>query len=719
VDGPADLFSAGRALEIVRALGGDGAPRPAGSAANLETVESIASALRALGLEVEVQQAFACGPFGVCAHVRNVLGRLGPPGKKAVALAAHHDSVPAGPGAADDLSGVAIVLETARALAREPAPGRPFVALVTDAEEAGLVGAAAFSSHPWAREVGAIVNLEARGTSGPSIMFETSGAPEWIGRAVGRLPHPVTTSLAPAVYELLPNDTDLTVFARQGLPGANLAFASDVVHYHTPNDDLAHLDPASLQHQGENALALVRALLVEDLEHPRRERMLFFDVLGIGVVSWRGAVGPAVAAALAVFLAAALLVARRRVRPAALAWGLGAALAAPLLGAAPTLLAWLALQNGALASPFVASPAPFLGAAWAAGAFGALLALALFGRRAGAEGLFAGSAALWALLALALAARLPGASYVATVPALAAGAVGLAWALSRGGGVGWPLLAALVPALAAGVVLFPISLLVPEMLGIPSAVAVSALVALVGFTPAPAGAGASGAARLGPPAAALLAAVALAAVQATRPAATPERPARLSLAYHEEAGQARWVAGWRGAELPAALAVAAPFARTKERLFPWASAEPSFAAPAPPVGIPPPEARVLSSAPVDGGRRVSLRLSSRRGAPRVMLFLPPEARLRSAALNGVALPEPRRKWIELLGGARPVGCATTPAEGVEIELHLEGTAPIEATVMDLAYGLPPSGAPLAAARPPEVVLSQDGDVTLASARVRL
>ncbi|HEX9049264.1 MAG TPA: M20/M25/M40 family metallo-hydrolase, partial [Anaeromyxobacter sp.] len=301
-DAPATAFSAARALRIVRELAPDRSPRPTGSPADLRAIDLAVARLRALGLETEVRETFGCGPYGVCAPVRNVVARLGPPGRKAVLLVAHHDSVPAGPGVSDDLSGVAIVLEVARALAAGPPLPRPFLAVITDAEEAGLVGAEAFADGSGrAAGAGAVVNLEARGTTGPSIMFETSGEPAWTARALRRLPHPVATSVAPAVYALIPNDTDLTVLGREGLPGLNLAFALGVVRYHTPLDDVAHLDPRSLQHQGENALALVRAAADEPLETPARARLVYFDLLALGVVSY--------GAPLAVALAGARLVA--------------------------------------------------------------------------------------------------------------------------------------------------------------------------------------------------------------------------------------------------------------------------------------------------------------------------------------------------------------------------------------------------------------------------
>src|SRR5690606_20320981 len=92
----------------------------------------------------------------------------------ALALAAHYDSVPAGPGAGDDGAGVAALLEIARVLVREPPPRRSVWLWFTDGEEMGLLGARALVSEPeLIANVEVVVNLEARGTSGPSLMFES------------------------------------------------------------------------------------------------------------------------------------------------------------------------------------------------------------------------------------------------------------------------------------------------------------------------------------------------------------------------------------------------------------------------------------------------------------------------------------------------------------------------------------------------------------------
>ncbi|MFN9955171.1 MAG: M20/M25/M40 family metallo-hydrolase, partial [bacterium] len=94
----------------------------------------------------------------------------------AIMLCAHIDSAPGSPGASDDGFGVAILLEAAAALGSGPWPGRDIILLFSDAEESGLLGARQFvSNHPWHSKVGPVINVDNRGNSGPSILYDLCG----------------------------------------------------------------------------------------------------------------------------------------------------------------------------------------------------------------------------------------------------------------------------------------------------------------------------------------------------------------------------------------------------------------------------------------------------------------------------------------------------------------------------------------------------------------
>src|SRR5690606_29869352 len=136
-------------------------------------------------------------------------------------------------------------------------------------------------------------NFEARGTSGPAIMFETAGAPRGMFRdAYARTLQPVTSSLAAAVYERMPNGTDFTVFRRAGMSGLNFAFIGGVENYHTPNDDPAHLSGASLLHQAQQMHAIASYFATASDAQWSENRpgtameLVYFDVLALVVVAY-------------------------------------------------------------------------------------------------------------------------------------------------------------------------------------------------------------------------------------------------------------------------------------------------------------------------------------------------------------------------------------------------------------------------------------------------
>ena len=57
-----------------------------------------------------------------------------------------------------------------------------------------------------------VLNLEARGTGGPPIMFETSPGNAALAEAyAAAAPHPVASSVAVEVYRAMPNVTDFSV----------------------------------------------------------------------------------------------------------------------------------------------------------------------------------------------------------------------------------------------------------------------------------------------------------------------------------------------------------------------------------------------------------------------------------------------------------------------------------------------------------------------------
>lgn len=57
-------------------------------------------------------------------------------------------------------------------MVKNETPKNDIVILISDAEELGLLGAGAFvEHHPWAKDIGLVLNFEARGSGGPSYML--------------------------------------------------------------------------------------------------------------------------------------------------------------------------------------------------------------------------------------------------------------------------------------------------------------------------------------------------------------------------------------------------------------------------------------------------------------------------------------------------------------------------------------------------------------------
>jgi hypothetical protein len=264
-------FSTDRALEHVEQISQK--PHAVGFAAHQEVRGYIIGELQNMGLETTVQEGYTAGDWGNLSKVINILARIkGAESGKALLLLSHYDSSSHSSfGASDAGSGVATIIEGIRAfLAENKTPKNDIIILITDAEELGLNGADLFvNAHPWNKDVGLVLNFEARGSGGPSYMLiETNrGNANLIKEFTKANPkYPVANSLAYSIYKMLPNDTDLTVFRKDGdIEGFNFAFIDDHFDYHTAQDTYERLDRNTLAHQGSYLMPLLHHFSQADL----------------------------------------------------------------------------------------------------------------------------------------------------------------------------------------------------------------------------------------------------------------------------------------------------------------------------------------------------------------------------------------------------------------------------------------------------------------------
>ncbi len=482
---PADAFSAGRAFADIQAMGS--VPHPLGSPANAKIRDYLVGRMQALGLSPQIQRGApveARSSYISGGQVENVIGVL--PGRDrnapALALMAHHDSVFGSPGAADDTAGVASALEIVRALKTHGTPARDVMVVITDGEEAGLLGARAFFDSPLAAHVGYVINMETRGGGGRAIMFETAehnGGDIALYRRTAVTPE--SNALTVFVYQHLPNDTDFTVAKQHGKVGLNYAFIGRQFDYHSPSSTPAALDIGSLQHMGQQVLPTAVALAFGPLP-ARAPDVVYGNVLFGLTLAYPLWAGWLVLAGCAGLIAAGVVLAHRR---EALSWidavrGVGAGLYLialsgvalelvrratgvasgwmeyrPLLARFPTfevmmlaaaLAALLATATliGRAKGRWLAAALPLICGAAAClfggldvlalglGGFGAVVGVIGFGRAAEPSGAWAGLLGLMLALAAVLQVIAPTAGYVIGWP-LAAACV--SFATSQGGGM--------------------------------------------------------------------------------------------------------------------------------------------------------------------------------------------------------------------------------------------------------------------------------------------
>lgn len=232
--------------------------------------------LQDLGLETSVQEGYSLTDWGNLVKSKNILARIkGKANTKALLLLSHYDSAPhtKSLGASDDGSGIVTILEGIRTyLHNNSEPKNDIIILFSDAEELGLNGASLFvTQHKWAKEVGLVVNFEARGTSGPSYMLmETNDGNASLVQhfAEANPKFPVSNSLMYSIYKMLPNDTDLTVFRDEGkIQGFNFAFIDGHYNYHTSQDNKNNLSLKTLKHQGTYLMAMLNYFGNADLSN--------------------------------------------------------------------------------------------------------------------------------------------------------------------------------------------------------------------------------------------------------------------------------------------------------------------------------------------------------------------------------------------------------------------------------------------------------------------
>ena len=715
-------FSAERAFNYVKDFAQK--PHPIGSTEHDRVRDYLLAQLNTLGATPDVQRATgATQIYQVAGRVENILVRLkGTSGSSdAVLLTAHYDSVPAGPGAGDDGAGVAALLETIRALQAGPTLKNDVIFLFTDGEEEGMLGASAFvAEHPWAKDVRVAINLEARGSGGPSSLFETSAGN---GRVVEILsdsaPHANGSSLSYEVYKRLPNDTDMTIFKRTGAAGLNFAFIGHWEDYHTPLDNPQHLDHGSLQQQGEYALSLARAMGNADLAQLRAPDANYFRIPGRFLHYSSKRVWPLTIAGVLFFFGMVVFrmgASGLRVRSLALS----------LLVALISMVIVVLLALGFMKTvaqlhmsefpegdyvrsvPYVLSLIALLTAT--------ALALYRFARgKLGWHSCFWGSALLVLIFSVVVAAWFPGGSYVLVWP-LFAMLLGSLFVVP--GKENQSLLSTIaVSVLALPCLFLFVPLLHNSFLALGFSEQGSPLMAASLFvlvlTILPLLEVLLTLSRNVVPPMALAVAVLLFAIGAssTRYDAAHPKPSMMAYALDADTGKALWAStSERMDNWTAQYLSRSPVRGKLAGFYPaWIPTEFSQHE-APQLPIQPPNMELVENSVTGDTRTLRLHITSPRHA-RAISVQAPENEILEATVDDRKLGLPAdSRWNK--GGKWQFAYVNLPIEGIELRLQSKGTGPVRLVVVDRSVGLPDVPGKTFAPRPADSIPQHSGDQTL-------
>ncbi|GAA3708730.1 M20/M25/M40 family metallo-hydrolase [Nonomuraea antimicrobica] len=695
---PAQVFSAARAMTHLERIARQ--PRPTGSPFAAEVRAYLVAELTRLGFRTEVQDTFGYREKEPThfhgAQVRNVLGRLEGTGDgQAIMLVAHYDSVGAGPGANDDGVAVAALLEAARALTTDGPRRNDVIVLFSDAEEFDLIGSHAFmDKHPWARDVGLALNFEARGNSGPSVMFQSSGANSDLIAALDASGAPVGNSLGQAIYAIMPHYTDFDVVSGAGVRGMNFAYVGGLMYYHTTIDSLENVNPTSLQHHGEYALGITRYFIDRDLTGAQAIDVVYFNLPGIGLVAYpRSLTAPLGGFALLLAAAVVVMGVRRRllsVRRLLLATPL--VLAGVVLGGAAPWAAWEAVR--ALYPGYERIPnGDVYNSGLYLAAFGAVAVtvVAWWLRRAqrwvGRENLAAGAMLWWSILLVVVLLVLPEAGYLFTWPLIAGAGAALHLTVRRAATSPLRRVVCCLPAAAVGILLFApvayLSFLIagPKYAGAVFALVTSLVVLAVPYLREVVPVGARRIPRISAGAAAVLLAVAV-----TTGGFTADKPVPNNFFYLLDAdtGQARW--GTLD-EPPMAWTEKFAHAHDEDRLLPefFRKSYPFRLGPAPSANLPGPEVEVLSNMVNQDVRTVRLNVRSVRNAPILEIVSQSPAVVSSAVVNGTRLANTHDRDPD--GYRWSLHFIAPPKEGLELTLEIRSAEPFDLRVFDRSFSV--------------------------------
>ena len=534
-----------------------------------------------------------------------------------------------------------------------------------------------------------MLNHEARGAGGGPMTFRMSSPNGELLEVLAGAPGVFADSSSEATFETLPNDTDFTPFEQGGLYGYDTAIMADGAYYHSPLDDPAHLSAASLQQMGDTTLAMTRELGGMDLAAIGRGGEKIVTALPWGLLAYPQSLEIPLAIGVLVFAVVLVWVLRRRgaLSLPRVALSAVASVVVLVVAGAASYAVWriALLVDPAQASVVVGEPyrtVPYRLAMLLAGSAAVLWLFALVRRRLSAVGLAVGMLVLLAVAGVLLAFALPGVSGAVVQPTLvvAAGAVVAVLLPERRTA---PRIVVYLVALAVAAIMLGPAVWMGFDIGL-GAGPLSAVLLAMFLTlalpvievawPRPAGTVPRRRMRIAavPTLVVILTAACTAAgLVANREGATDPRQETVLYSLDADTKDARWASYAVPASDWSRSLLSEP-AVPLEDAFPWSGGAALWHGPAPAADLSPPAVTVLNDVTRGGTRELTVRLSSRRDASTLGLWVDADSATVSSATVGRAgrpdrsIPGEVGLWVPLprsAGGWRRGTAGAGPARG--------------------------------------------------------
>jgi Peptidase family M28 len=565
--------------------------------------------------------------------------------------------------------------------------------------------------------VGIVLNFEARGSGGPVIMFETSDENgQLIKEFAAASPSPVANSLSYEIYKRLPNDTDLTIFKRAGIPGLNFAYIRGFTHYHTAADNLNHVSERSLQHQGSYALSLTRHFGSLNLTVDKKSNAIYFNLLGSILVHYPGALIIPLAVLSLLLYVGLVVVSFRRGQLTAKGIALGA-----LTLLVSSVFAWLtvsliwrlvrSLHKGYESSPW--------GVPYNSGYYEvALILLTIsivavaygwFRRKLSMADMWVGAQLWWILLAVTVSILVPGGSYLLVWPLLCALAATKLYFAPKGRKSAKQIVALAICAAPTVLLFSPMIYHIFAALTLNAAGVIAVLLVLLCGLLTPYLELLTGSRKWAFPGVTGLLSLILIMIGLLTADFAPDRPKVNHVFYclNTDTGQALWGSADKAPDEWTAQFFPQGGERGKMTEFVPMASRSFITSTAPAAQLPAPEVVLLDDSRNTPTRAIRLRVKSPRKAPILSIYARADGELLTASVNGREVPtetDHGKLW-----GLRYYAF---PEEGVELSFRMRASGPVEVRVDDCSYGLP-DGAPVKK-RPAYMMASPspNSDVTL-------